>query len=168
MPLNLIRSPDRITVSASMTMGLPVSLIGPVAQLTSRTQRKLIVARIMVLWRICRGKFVPDHPIPFRFIFYMLECLCKLFKQVRWKVFVINLNKFIDGDIAFEIVLLDHLTECFCTQYCGRSCVFTVGETICRARELPAITRSGSCISQATRHGATRRVGRRHYGRPTT
>ncbi len=53
MPLNLIRSPDRITVSASMTMGLPVSLIGPVAQLTSRTQRKLIVARIMVLWRIC-------------------------------------------------------------------------------------------------------------------
>ena len=37
----------------------------------------------------------------------------------------------------------------------GRSCVFTVGETICRARELPAITRSGYCISQETRHRVT-------------
>ena len=140
MPLNLIRSPDRITVSRTF------SLIGPVAQLTSRTQRKLIVARIMVLWRFvsyhhnsdekekasmipwlmslslslhvlsltfCLSKipwekfffcsFGTDpvaslyQMIPFRFIFYMLECLCKLFKQVRWKVFVINLNKFIDG-----------------------------------------------------------------------
>ena len=43
----------------------------------------------------------------------------------------------------------------------GRSCVFTVGKTICRARELPAITRSGYCISQATRHRVTWRIQRK-------
>ena len=35
--------------------------------------------------------------------------------------------------------------------------VFTVGETITQARELPAIRRSGYCISQATRQRATYR-----------
>ncbi len=70
MPLNLIRSPDRITVSASMTMGLPVSLIGPVAQLTSRTQRRLMVAKIMVLWGIRHIAIILVRlTVAFQFIF---------------------------------------------------------------------------------------------------